>query len=44
MTMSGTIGKTALLLLIAACSAGYMWQNFAVSPITLFRKKHPALL
>jgi hypothetical protein len=44
MTMSGTIGKTALLLLIAACSAGYMWQNFAVSTITLFRKDHPALV
>lgn len=29
MTLNGTLGKTAILLLIAACSAGYMWQNFA---------------
>lgn len=30
MTMQGTIGKTAILLLIALCGAGYVWQQVAM--------------
>lgn len=28
MTMNGTIGKTALLLVLAVLSAGWTWQRF----------------
>lgn len=28
--MQGTIGKTAILLLIALCGAGYVWQQVAI--------------
>lgn len=30
MTMQGTIGKTAILLLITLCGAGYVWQQTAM--------------
>lgn len=30
MTMQGTIGKTAILLLIVMCGAGYVWQQTAM--------------
>lgn len=30
MTMQGTIGKTAILLLIVMCGAGYVWQQTAL--------------
>jgi uncharacterized YccA/Bax inhibitor family protein len=29
MTLEGAVGKTAIMLLVTACAAGYMWQQFA---------------